>query len=118
MISIFLTSLHSQPGVTIQQPGYWAIPPGSSPAGMVTVTHASALSPQIQTQIQSQVLKIMIVVGKQAAWTDLKSVCTWLWRGKRIRSRLHVRFYILLYVSVVSLPLFFHRTTSKNFVHP
>ena len=70
----FLTSLHSQPGVTIQQPGYWAVPPGSNPAGMVTVTHASALSPQIQTQIQSQVCKIMIVVGEQAAWTDLESV--------------------------------------------
>ena len=72
----FFTSLHSQPGVTIQQPGHWAVPPGSNPAGTVTVTHASALSPQIQTQIQSQVCKIMIVVGKQAAWTDLKSVCT------------------------------------------
>ena len=35
----FLTSLHSQPGVTIQQPGYWAVPPGSNPAGTVTVTH-------------------------------------------------------------------------------
>ena len=117
---LFFTALHSQPGVTIQQPGYWAVPPGSNPAGTVTVTHASALSPQIQTQIQSQVCKIMIVVSEQAAWTDLKSVCACakLWRGKRIGSRLHVRFSILLYVSVVSLPLFFHRTTSKTFYTP
>ena len=43
---------------------YWAVPPGSNPAGTVTVTHASALSPQMQTQIQSQVCKIMIVVGE------------------------------------------------------
>ena len=79
----FSTSLHSQPGVTIQQPGYWAVPPGSNPAGTVTVTHASALSPQIKTQIQSQVSKIMIVVDEQAAWTDLKSVCACakLWPG-------------------------------------
>ena len=116
----FFTSLHSQPGVTIQQPGHQAVPPGSNPAGTVTVTHASALSPQIQTQIQSQVCKIMIVVSEQAAWTDLTTVCACakLWRGKRIWSRLHVRFSILLYVSVVSLPLFFHRTTSKTLYTP
>ena len=62
----------------------------------------------------------MIVVSEQAAWTDLTSVCACakLWRGKRIWSRLHVRFSILLYVSVVSLPLFFHRTTSKTLYTP
>ena len=52
-------SLHSQSGVTIQQPACWAVPPGSSLAGTVTVTNASALGPQTQTQIQSQVCKIM-----------------------------------------------------------
>lgn len=42
------------PGVTIQQPAYWAVPPGSNPAGTVTVTQTGAVSPQIQTQVQSQ----------------------------------------------------------------
>ena len=56
---LFLTSLRTQPGVTIQQPAYWAGSPGSNLAGTVTVTRASALGPQTQTRIQSQVCKIM-----------------------------------------------------------
>lgn len=44
----------AKPGVTIQQPAYWALSPGSNPAGTVTVTQTGALSPQIQTQVQSQ----------------------------------------------------------------
>ena len=52
--------------------------------------------------------------------TGLNKVCACarLWSEKRILSRLHVRFSILLLLGVVSLPLFFYRTISKNFVHP
>ena len=52
--------------------------------------------------------------------TELNNVlaCARLWRGKRILSRLHVLFSILLLLSVVSFPLSFYRTASKYFVHP
>ncbi|XP_066022986.1 uncharacterized protein [Pocillopora verrucosa] len=59
------------PGVTIQQPGYWAVPPGSNPAGTVTVTHASALSPQIQTQIQSQHLPYLKTTAEMSPYSCL-----------------------------------------------
>ena len=52
--------------------------------------------------------------------TEFNNVCACvrLWRRKRILSRLHVRFSILLLLGVVYLPLFYYRTISKNFVHP
>ena len=41
----------SQAGVPMQQPAYWAVPPGSNPAGAVPVSQAGA--PGTQVHIES-----------------------------------------------------------------
>lgn len=46
----------------MQQPAYWAVPPGSNPPGVVTVPYAGAAGTQVQNQGQVQVCRVITSV--------------------------------------------------------
>lgn len=63
-IGICLTHMNicilTQPVAAMQQPAYWAVPPGATPAGTVTVPYAGPTGSQMQIQGQVQVCIVFI----------------------------------------------------------
>ena len=61
--------------VAMQQPTYWAVPPGANPAGTVTVPYAGPAGSQMQIQGQVQVCTVFISLYFCEFNCDCLSVC-------------------------------------------